>query len=215
MADRIVVMDAGRIAQVGTPKEVYDRPNSPFVASFMGADNTLDLEVSAGCRQGRRDQRRRRQHGRLLSGDAPVGPVTAYFRDDVAKLDAPDARRSDGSIVLPGRIAQRAYPGGHYRYAVAIGDRHFTVTDDRYHDVDRAGRACACRWRRCTCSPSAKTREETMRRRLLAAGLAAPSLHDQRGSAADAQRRDRRRPEHGRLRQGLSRPEVREDASRA
>src|SRR5919112_1020441 len=45
MADRIVAMDAGRVAQVGPPKEVYDRPNSPFVASFMGAENTLDLDV--------------------------------------------------------------------------------------------------------------------------------------------------------------------------
>ena len=46
MADRIVVMEAGRIAQAGPPKEVYDHPNSPFVASFMGAENTLDLEVA-------------------------------------------------------------------------------------------------------------------------------------------------------------------------
>ena len=61
--------------------------------------------------------------------------MTAYFRDDVAKLDAPDARLP-GAIVLPGRIAHRAYPGGHYRYGVAIGDRHFTVTDERYLDLD-------------------------------------------------------------------------------
>ena len=46
MADRIVVMDAGRIAQAGPPKDVYDRPVSPFVASFMGADNTIDLDVA-------------------------------------------------------------------------------------------------------------------------------------------------------------------------
>jgi hypothetical protein len=67
----------------------------------------------------------------------PVGPVTAYFRDDVASLDDPNAR-IDGSIILPGRITQRTYPGGHYRYVVAIHDRHFTVTDDHYHELDRA-----------------------------------------------------------------------------
>jgi ABC-type Fe3+/spermidine/putrescine transport system ATPase subunit len=134
MADRIIVMKAGRIAQAGSPKEVYDQPGSPFVASFMGADNTIDLDiVPAGTgvdiRTGS-DQAPIRWHGAV-----PMGPVTAYFRDDVAKLDAPDAR-VDGAIVLPGRIAQRAYPGGHYRYGVAIGDRHFTVTDDRYLDLD-------------------------------------------------------------------------------
>jgi ABC-type Fe3+/spermidine/putrescine transport system ATPase subunit len=134
MADRIVVMDAGRIAQAGPPKDVYDRPVSPFVASFMGADNTIDLDVAQG------------ESGLDISagdglppvrwqGSAPAGPVRAYFRDDVAKLDVPDAQ-VEGAIVLPGRIAQRAYPGGHYRYGVAIGERHFTVTDERYLDLD-------------------------------------------------------------------------------
>jgi ABC-type Fe3+/spermidine/putrescine transport system ATPase subunit len=133
MADRIVVMDAGCIAQVGPPKEVYDRPVSPFVASFMGADNTIDLNV-ASVESG---VDIRAEDGQPLvrwRGSAPAGPVRAYFRDDVAKLDAPDAH-VEGAIVLPGRIAQRAYPGGHYRYGVAIGDRHFTVTDERYLDL--------------------------------------------------------------------------------
>src|SRR5215218_10022588 len=48
MADRIVVMEAGRIAQVGTPEELYDAPSSAFVAGFMGADNSLALEVTHG-----------------------------------------------------------------------------------------------------------------------------------------------------------------------
>jgi len=134
MADRIVVMDAGRIAQVGSPKEVFDHPNSPFVASFMGAENTIGLELrpsGAGIEV-------HAEGGATTSwsGEGPVGPVTAYFRDDVASLDDPDAR-IDGSIVLPGKITQRTYPGGHYRYVVAIADRHFTVTDSRYHELDR------------------------------------------------------------------------------
>ena len=73
MADRIVVMDAGRIAQVGPPEEVYDRPDSPFVASFMGADNTLDLEVAPAA-GGRRDPSRRREPPIPWSGAAPVRP---------------------------------------------------------------------------------------------------------------------------------------------
>jgi ABC-type Fe3+/spermidine/putrescine transport system ATPase subunit len=133
MADRIVVMDAGHIAQVGAPKEVYDHPASPFVASFMGADNVIQLDVR-GASDGIEVKAAEAQPV-LWTGHAPVGPVTAYFRDDVAKLDAPDARVA-GAIVLPGRITQRTYPGGHYRYAVAIGDRHFTVTDDRYLDLE-------------------------------------------------------------------------------
>ncbi|MGO4347529.1 ABC transporter ATP-binding protein [Paenibacillus sp. MCAF9] len=39
MADQIVVMDQGRVVQIGTPQEVYDKPNTPFVADFIGAIN--------------------------------------------------------------------------------------------------------------------------------------------------------------------------------
>ncbi|QRM31947.1 ABC transporter ATP-binding protein [Microvirga sp. VF16] len=134
MADRIVVMDAGRIAQVGAPKDVYDHPSSPFVASFMGAENTLSLDIRSSAS----GVEVRVPEGRPVAYDkeVPVGSVTAYFRDDVASLDDPDAQ-IDGSIILPGKITQRTYPGGHYRYVVAVGDCHFTVTDHRYHEIDR------------------------------------------------------------------------------
>src|SRR5207244_4933165 len=48
MADRIVILDSGRVAQVGMPEEIYNRPNSPFVASFMGANNIVPLRASRG-----------------------------------------------------------------------------------------------------------------------------------------------------------------------
>ncbi|MCB5176508.1 ABC transporter ATP-binding protein [Microvirga lenta] len=134
MADRIVVMDAGRIAQMGSPKEVFDRPNSPFVASFMGAENTIDLDVNPASKG--IEVKADGAAATAWDGRAPPGRVTAYFRDDVASLVDPNAR-IDGSIVLPGTITQRTYPGGHYRYVVAIADRHFTVTDDDYHELDR------------------------------------------------------------------------------
>jgi iron(III) transport system ATP-binding protein len=47
MADRIVVMDRGYIAQVGTPYSIYQSPGSPFVASFIGVMNCLDGMVEA------------------------------------------------------------------------------------------------------------------------------------------------------------------------
>src|SRR6266700_4043092 len=49
MADRIVILDAGRAAQIGTPEEIYTRPNSPFVASFLGAGNVATLHSSRGA----------------------------------------------------------------------------------------------------------------------------------------------------------------------
>ena len=53
MSDRVVVLNGGRIEQVGTPVEIYDRPATPFVATFIGRVNRLDAIVAAsdatGC----------------------------------------------------------------------------------------------------------------------------------------------------------------------
>ncbi|KOV68718.1 ABC transporter ATP-binding protein [Streptomyces sp. MMG1121] len=46
MSDRIAVFDQGSIAQVGTPAEIYERPATPFVASFVGTSNLLDGEAA-------------------------------------------------------------------------------------------------------------------------------------------------------------------------
>lgn len=58
VADRIVVMNHGRIEQIGTPAEIYDHPATPFVMSFVGSVNvlpggTLPLQGAAAERSGR------------------------------------------------------------------------------------------------------------------------------------------------------------------
>jgi ABC-type Fe3+/spermidine/putrescine transport system ATPase subunit len=133
MADRIVVMDQGRIAQVGTPEEVYHRPTSPFVATFMGADNTLVLKIGEGP-AGLEVEAGPHHAATPIREPLPAGPVTAYFRDDAARIESPDHRTND-EILLKGTIALRSYPGGHYRYAIAVGGREFTVRDARLFEV--------------------------------------------------------------------------------
>ena len=46
MSDRMAVMNAGRIEQVGTPAEVYEEPRTPFVAGFVGTSNMLTGEAA-------------------------------------------------------------------------------------------------------------------------------------------------------------------------
>ncbi len=48
LADRIVVLNLGKIEQVGTPDEIYDNPASPFVAGFIGESNALPVTADAG-----------------------------------------------------------------------------------------------------------------------------------------------------------------------
>jgi putative spermidine/putrescine transport system ATP-binding protein/spermidine/putrescine transport system ATP-binding protein len=46
MSDRVVVMERGRVAQQGTPADIYDRPASPYVANFIGTSNLLPARVA-------------------------------------------------------------------------------------------------------------------------------------------------------------------------
>ena len=48
VADRIVIFSRGRVEQIGTPQEVYEKPHNEFVARFVGVLNVLELEVRAG-----------------------------------------------------------------------------------------------------------------------------------------------------------------------
>jgi ABC-type Fe3+/spermidine/putrescine transport system ATPase subunit len=138
MADRLVILQEGRIAQVGTPEEIYDRPASAFVANFMGAENVLPVRV------GRSDDGTAVSTGpaviRLADDDAnalPAGEAVAYFRNDVASLDAPDAA-PQGDLLVPGRVAARSYPGGLYRYRVEAAGRQITVDDAARHEPGAA-----------------------------------------------------------------------------
>jgi multiple sugar transport system ATP-binding protein len=54
MADRIVIMNQGRVEQIGSPQEIYDRPNTMFVADFIGAPPMSFLDVQTSLRRGDR-----------------------------------------------------------------------------------------------------------------------------------------------------------------
>ena len=105
MADRLVVMDQGRIAQVGAPEDVYHRPASPFVAAFMGADNTIALEIEEGA-SGLRVRGSPQYAPTEIQGPAPTGSVIAFFRDDAVRIESPDHHHV--GEMIPGRRTEAA-----------------------------------------------------------------------------------------------------------
>jgi putative spermidine/putrescine transport system ATP-binding protein len=118
LADRIAVIDAGRVVQVGVPEEIFHHPSSAFVAGFMGADNVIDLVQSA--------------NGALAALGSDTGGtqrVRAHFRSDVARLSAsaPDAAGNRDDLVLDGTVAQSVYVGVGYRYRIRTGDADIWV----------------------------------------------------------------------------------------
>ena len=71
MSDRLAVMNAGRIEQVGTPAEVYEEPRTPFVAGFVGTSNMLTGDAAqavAGLAGAPHDPARRRSACRRRTG---------------------------------------------------------------------------------------------------------------------------------------------------
>lgn len=135
MADRIVILDAGQIAQAGPPEEVYNRPVSPFVASFMGANNVVRLDAAMSGGRVRIAAGPHNRETDLTAAGPLEGPVVAHFRSEAARLGVIDEDAVDNALALDGRIVQAAYPGGFWRYAVAVGDRQFLVDDARKLDV--------------------------------------------------------------------------------
>ena len=136
MADRIAIMEAGDIVQVGPPEEVYHRPATPFVAAFMGADNVIEVDVrrqngavqlAAGAHHDSVCLPAAKPDGEGLHlADAVSGPADAHFRSEAASLIS-DGSSANDRLVLRGRIVQSSYPGGFYRYAVDVGEQQFMV----------------------------------------------------------------------------------------
>jgi len=146
MADRIAILDAGHVAQIGTPEEIYNRPNSPFVAGFMGATNVVPLTVSRVERQiviaeGPFNRRIAIEQPGFVAdgiGQTSLGTAAvAHFRSEQARLCPPD-QPLDGCLVLRGRITQASYPGGFYRYAVCVGPDQYLVDDQRRRAIGDA-----------------------------------------------------------------------------
>jgi iron(III) transport system ATP-binding protein len=116
MADRIVVMNAGRIEQIGSPEEVYERPLSKFVARFIGAGNVVDAKHIEGNRV--------EVAGQPL--EVGTGDFAGPGRDmsfcvkthDIELFPAEEAR---GANMLPGVVRSQAYLGSTRDYIVDIG----------------------------------------------------------------------------------------------
>ena len=93
LSDRIVVMNAGRVEQIGRPHETYEKPASAFVASFLGKTNRIPREA--------------------------LGPGLCYGNEALVTVRPEKITFShDGGGRLAGRIATRIFQGNHWLYQV-------------------------------------------------------------------------------------------------
>jgi ABC-type sugar transport system ATPase subunit len=94
LADRIVVMEGGRVLQVGTPEAIYDTPATTFVAGFIGAPamNLIPAEIQGG--------QVRLPGGAMLPAARPAGAVTLGIRPEALAWQADGAAAIEGPATV-------------------------------------------------------------------------------------------------------------------
>jgi putative spermidine/putrescine transport system ATP-binding protein len=90
MADRVAVFNDGRIVQVGSPEEVYERPRTRFVADFVGSSNVIDAATTKAW----------------VGTDKP-----ASLRPEKIALLAANAAAPTGAVTIDGRVTEVLYQG--------------------------------------------------------------------------------------------------------
>ncbi|MBX3567434.1 MAG: ABC transporter ATP-binding protein [Rhizobiaceae bacterium] len=138
LSDRIAIMNKGGVEQIGSPREIYERPRTAFAASFLGTANFFEGVVS-----GRSDGLTRIElpDGQAIftTDEAPAGAkVTAAVRPEKLLAGPPRPEAPQGRInTIQGRVTAEVFTGNSVTYKVDAGDRTVTVfvqnrTDERF-----------------------------------------------------------------------------------
>ncbi|MDJ1466145.1 ABC transporter ATP-binding protein [Nitratireductor sp. GZWM139] len=122
MSDRVILMNEARIAQMGTPSDLYDRPVDSFVASFLGESNMLEGKI---------EQVSANEGSMMLNGNKMVGQLAGQFSagDDALIVVRPEKMwfaddENDGRTNrLSGRVIEAIYVGDHHRVVVGLDGR--------------------------------------------------------------------------------------------
>jgi ABC-type Fe3+/spermidine/putrescine transport system ATPase subunit len=122
VSDRIAVMRAGRIEQIAAPRAIYEQPDTPFVASFLGTTNLLTGIV----------QRRDGDLAEIAAGGAlmratsaegkPGDAVVMSLRPEALRLLASGETVPAGWATLSGTLGDVEYLGPVTRFSVTLGD---------------------------------------------------------------------------------------------
>lgn len=151
MADRLVVMDRGRVRQIGTAEDLYERPADAFVAGFVGRCNLIEGAVEA--------------EGRFRSGAGILIPCTT---ETVQAANGTVALRPERIALTPGapgadaerpeagvaaRVAAVTYLGAQTEYHLDLGGLsllavHATPADDHPLKALRPGEPVTLSWDR-------------------------------------------------------------------
>ena len=130
MSDRVVVMDGGKIQQVGTPQDIYNEPQNAFVADFIGESNIVDGVMLRDYYVAFSGQ----QFECLDKGSAEKEAVDVVVRPEDVDIVAPEKG------MLTGTVTSVSFLGVHYEIIVDIGGFKWMIqTTDEHFVNDHVG----------------------------------------------------------------------------
>ncbi|MBO4932821.1 MAG: ABC transporter ATP-binding protein [Clostridia bacterium] len=130
MSDTVVVMNEGKIQQIGSPIDIYNEPENAFVADFIGESNILDGVMKADYRASFSGK----TFDCLDSGFAPNEPVDVVVRPEDVDIVTPDKG------MLQGIVTSVTFLGVHFEIIVDIGGFKWMIqTTDEHHEGDEVG----------------------------------------------------------------------------
>jgi spermidine/putrescine transport system ATP-binding protein len=113
MSDRVAVFGEGEIAQLGSPREVYAAPETPYVARFVGDANVIPVEVTAVAAGTARLRLASTETEAPCPGGVGIGPAQLVVRAESVTLSG-----ADGG--LRGRVVDHAFRGTRSSYLLAV-----------------------------------------------------------------------------------------------
>jgi iron(III) transport system ATP-binding protein len=125
ISDRIAVLDHGKVLQLGEPRDLYERPENPFVADFIGINNLIAGEVKEV-----------HEETGLMEVETPFGLIkclqgnrfrkgdvcTISVRPETASICGPDQKGDNGNLVS-GTVSFASYIGNTIRYDIALDEK--------------------------------------------------------------------------------------------
>jgi iron(III) transport system ATP-binding protein len=129
LSDRIAVMSGGKIIQLGTPREIYRAPASPFIADFVGHSNIL--RGTPDRQSGGAFGIRFADSQRIGLGAEPHGSPSPHLQVAIRPEHIELRKASDqvaSENLLRGRIIQRDFLGTRFEYLIATGESLLRVT---------------------------------------------------------------------------------------
>ena len=122
VSDKIIVMNKGQIAQIGTPHELYESPSDLFVANFIGESNIIDCKIERISR-GKATIRLGEQLLQVSAGELEAGPIKMVVRPEDVTLHVKKIKDS-----FAGVIETATYVGSKTEYQISTEAGSFFVT---------------------------------------------------------------------------------------